>query len=699
MPTFLSRARNSNSLRAFIIGAFGSGAFSLAPGGVLAGEAAAPHDWSGFYLGANLGAGLPLNAHERLQAISGLAGPDFDLTPPSQERAGVSFGAQTGYNWQLGAWVYGVETDLNFLDGRNGASGIFAAPAAYAGQGASLYQLAYSPSARFFGSLRARLGFSVDRALFYVTAGAATGGARGPAILQLLPGGPGNPYTTADSQSSRMKYIFGAGVDYALMDRWSARLEYLFLNQQLNSQLFDNGAGFQYVSRTRNENHILRFGLNYNFGSDNTAPEAAPGNADPKAAAPERYSVHGQVTEIIQGYPKYRAHYVGPASFAPTSGAARSGVVANVFLGLRLWDGGEAYINPEIDQGYALSQAHGAANFPNGVASKIGRGAPYLRVQRYFLRQTIGLGGDAEVIGAGGNQLGGTVDSNRLTFTVGKVSFTDFFDDNKYAHDPQAGFVNTTINIMGAIDYASDSWGYTHGAVADLKFGDWSGRAGVFQQSTVPNDVKIDPKIFNQFMVAGEIERRYSLFDQPGKIKFIAFLDSGHFANLGDVTTLALATGNLPPDPATLRPRNVKTGGGVNIEQQLTPWLGAFLRASIADGRYETVDFADIQRSVATGVVVSGSVWGRDKDALGLGAVVSGISGAEQRFYALGGQGAYVGDGALSYGGEQVFETYYKFYIADGMHVTADYQLVGNPAYNRDRGPMSFFGLRLHAEF
>ena len=76
------------------------------------------------------------------------------------------------------------------------------------------------------------------------------------------------------SQSSRMKYAVGAGFEYAFADDWSARAEYLFLSQSLNTQIFDDGAGYIYASRIGNENHILSFGLNYHFGDENRIPGA-----------------------------------------------------------------------------------------------------------------------------------------------------------------------------------------------------------------------------------------------------------------------------------------------------------------------------------------------------------------------------------------------------------------------------------------
>ena len=147
-------------------------------------------------------------------------------------------------------------------------NGLFAASPAYA-PGLPFYTLSANSSANFFASIRGRVGYAYGRALVYLTGGVAAGGARGPATLTLGPGGPDAVFATPWSQSSRMKYVVGAGFEYAFADQWSARAEYLFLSQSLNTQTFDNGAGFLYASRIRNENHLLRFGLNYHFGAKN----------------------------------------------------------------------------------------------------------------------------------------------------------------------------------------------------------------------------------------------------------------------------------------------------------------------------------------------------------------------------------------------------------------------------------------------
>jgi high affinity Mn2+ porin len=82
-----------------------------------------------------------------------------------------------------------------------------------------------------------------------------------------------------------------------------------------------------------------------------------------------------------------------------------------------------------------------------------------------------------------------------------------------------------------------------------------------------------------------------------------------------------------------------------------------------------------------------------------IGGVLSGLSHAHANYFAAGGTGLILGDGALSHDGERILETYYKFGIAAGVHVTADYQFVDNPGYNFARGPVSLFALRFHAEF
>jgi high affinity Mn2+ porin len=154
-----------------------------------------------------------------------------------------------------------------------------------------------------------------------------------------------------------------------------------------------------------------------------------------------------------------------------------------------------------------------------------------------------------------------------------------------------------------------------------------------------------------------------------------------------------------PADIAAVRKYQSRGGISMNLEQQLIPNVGFFARAGIADGNKEPYEYTDIDRTVAAGLSISGKQWGRDGDTFGIAGVVNGISGVHQAFLNAGGLGILVGDGQLpNPGTEKILETYYSFpWFA--AKVTFDYQLIVNPAYNRDRGPVSVLGVRLHTQY
>ena len=358
-----------------------------------------------------------------------------------------------------------------------------------------------------------------------------------------------------------------------------------------------------------------------------------------------------------------------------------------------------------------MANSVGAAAYVNSAVAKVGRAAPYMRFQRYFLRQIIGLNEDgeresdpdtgsrSEVLESTQNQISGKVDKDRVIITLGKFAVGDVFDDNVYAHDPTTGFLNFAFNTMGAFDYAADAWGYTYGLAAEWKQDWWTARGGVFQLPTIPNGLDIEPQLFRQFMGVVEFEARYDLFDQPGAIKFLAYGDNGYISKIDDVIRYAYLAGDFPPRFDTARGRAVKTGGGINIKQQIVPNLGFFLRASMADGRYETVAYTDVDRQLSMGVVAAGALWGRDDDEIGVAGALGGLHGDRVRYFGLGGTSVYIGDGALSYAGEKNMEAYYKIGFGKNMDATFDYQLLVNPAHNSARGPINVFGLRLRAAF
>ena len=109
--------------------------------------------------------------------------------------------------------------------------------------------------------------------------------------------------------------------------------------------------------------------------------------------------------------------------------------------------------------------------------------------------------------------------------------------------------------------------------------------------------------------------------------------------------------------------------------------------------------YNDSNWTASLGMSVMGNSWRRTNDAFGLVYVDSGASRSNQEFLEAGGTDILDGDGALTYGSEKVVEAYYNFSVWKSVHVTPDYEFVDNPAFNRDRGPVSVFGIRLHSQF
>ncbi len=143
----------------------------------------------------------------------------------------------------------------------------------------------------------------------------------------------------------------------------------------------------------------------------------------------------------------------------------------------------------------------------------------------------------------------------------------------------------------------------------------------------------------------------------------------------------------------------IKYGFGINIEQAISPELGVFLRAMRADGRTETYAFTEVDASMAAGLSVKGSYWGRGDDTVGLAVMRNALSGDRRNYLTQGGISFFIGDGALNYRAESIVETYYSWKAMSGLWLTADYQYIQNPGYNADRGPAQITSLRAHAEF
>jgi len=439
------------------------------------------------------------------------------------------------------------------------------------------------------------------------------------------------------------------------------------------------------------------FGLLTLLSGPAFAQSGSPDSQAPASSDTGLFAIHGQSTVVEQAHDAFRSPYRGANSLAPYA-VGRETFDATLFAGLRPWRGGEVWVNPEIDQGFGLSNTLGVAGFPSGEAYKVGKAQPYFRLQRLFFRQTFDLSGKRDDVDAAANQMSGSRTANYVAATVGKFSVTDVFDQNDLAHDPRQDVLNWALLDAGTLDYAADAWGYTVGAAVEWRQGDWTLRTGAFDLSDVPNSEKLD-RNFGQFQLIEEVERRFSIRGHAGSLKVTGFLTRGRMGRYGDAVALGQAT-NAPASTALVRQYRSRTGLSLNLQQQLSDTVSVFARAGIAGGDVEPYEFADIDRTASGGVSINGARWGRKGDTLALAGVVNAISAAHRRYLAAGGLGILIGDGRLPhYGTEDILESYYDVSLNKIVHVALDLQVVNNPAYNRDRGPVAVSAVRVHAQF
>jgi high affinity Mn2+ porin len=630
--------------------------------------AAAVFNWTGLYIGGDVGYG------------GGTFGPGTNPLPAQviffpQTPMGMIAGYQAGYNFQLpNRVVLGVEADISFISPLDRAK---------------LEPLPFNTTFDYFATARGRVGYAFGTWLPYVSGGLAWGQTKV------------NTNTADGNQLSSMRlshvgWMAGIGLEMALGGNWSTKIEYDYVD--LAGRTYGLGDAMLSGLNVDPRFHTVKVGLNYRLWD--TSPWALSATAPvSRIQIPESadWNIHGQTTFIEQGYPRIRSPYEG-ANSLPGGGQGRDTWTVNAFLGWRLWQGGEFYFNPELDQGFGLNTTLGLGGFSNGEAQKAGSEFPKFRAQRYFLRQTFGLGGGQEDVADGPNQLAGKRDFDRITITVGRIAVGDIFDGNSYAKDPRADFMNWAIWSSGAYDFPADLPGYTRGAVVELNRKDWALRAGVFQLPSAPNS---DILISKGGGAVVELEERYSILEQGGKLRLGLFGNQGNTASYREALALVASDPSLDINTTTVSIRQTlpKYGFYANMEQAVTKDIGIFARASWNDGQTEILSFTDIDRSISGGVSIKGGSWGRDNDTIGLGGAVNGLSQAHRDFLAAGGIGLLIGDGRLNYREEKILEAYYAYKLNQWTTLTLDCQFIANPAYNADRGPVSILSGRAHAEF
>ena len=215
-------------------------------------SSAAYYDWTGLYIGISAGHGFGKSQTDGFVSDAGMGTPLF-ATGASSKLDGIIGGAQTGYNWQSGSWLIGLETDIQATNQR--ATKTYFCPGTscnptIAGFNAPV-GIWHDHKLDWFSTLRARLGVTVTPdALVYATGGTAIAGIShvgtifGSSVVPLLDdsGNPvldanGNPINTTSpagtgflSHTTKTGWVAGAGVEARLIGNWTGKVEYLHLD-------------------------------------------------------------------------------------------------------------------------------------------------------------------------------------------------------------------------------------------------------------------------------------------------------------------------------------------------------------------------------------------------------------------------------------------------------------------------------------
>lgn len=413
----------------------------------------------------------------------------------------------------------------------------------------------------------------------------------------------------------------------------------------------------------------------------------------------QRFNLHYQVTYINQTKPKMRAKYSDSLSLNPMRENQNS-ITATLFIGAKLWKGAAFFFNPEVAGGSGLSGAQGMGGSSNGETFRVGNPSPQLYVARAYLEQTIPLTKKTEEQSDDENQLEMQVPYNYLKFTVGKFSLADMFDNNDLSNTPRTQFMNWALMNNGAWDFAANVRGYTYIAAAELDYGFLNYKLAFANLPKVANGADLNTKISQELAINAQVTAKFNINKLPGHASILYFNNKADMGSYEEALQISKETNTIPDIIATRQRERHKYGFGLNFDQEFPKDFGLFGRFGWNNGKTETWNFTEIDKTASLGVNVNGTSWHRIHDVFGLAFVTNGLSNSHKNYLAAGGYGFVLGDGKLNYAQENVMEIFYNFKPTNKpFWITGDYQLALNPGYNKDRGPANFFSVRVHTEF
>jgi outer membrane immunogenic protein len=216
---------------------------------------AAVYNWTGFYIGGHAGYAWGRSKTEVGQPDALDCGGGASCETISHKTDGAFGGLHAGYNWQVNSIVFGLEAEAGYI-GAKGSVFSTIAPDHF-----------FSAKYGAYGAFTGRLGFAADRMLFYGKGGLVVAAVKNEAFDDFTPP-PGDPDHIGRKSGARVGWTGGGGIEYAIGNNWTARVEYLYM-QFKRETVFDVGDGGDGPASPytfRNHLHTVRAGLSYRFG-------------------------------------------------------------------------------------------------------------------------------------------------------------------------------------------------------------------------------------------------------------------------------------------------------------------------------------------------------------------------------------------------------------------------------------------------
>jgi outer membrane immunogenic protein len=234
---------------------------------------AQPYNWTGFYVGVNVGGHRSGDSDPAFDSFDSDFGPPqisfFNgLLPHSLSPSGIAGGAQIGYNWQISNFLLGVEADFDGLSGSRTRTllGEFQ-PLGFG----NTFQFSDTASDRWMSTVRARVGvLATDRLLIFATGGVAFASWN---LSHSFVGGPNLfiPPASIVSETVRTGWTAGGGIEYALTQNWFLRGEYLYANFGKTTNVLNAPSAFppfttQFTYPETLSENLARVAISYKLG-------------------------------------------------------------------------------------------------------------------------------------------------------------------------------------------------------------------------------------------------------------------------------------------------------------------------------------------------------------------------------------------------------------------------------------------------